>query len=208
MRKSQDQSAFWNRVARRYAVMSLRNPSAYEATLDRVRAHLGPEDRVLELGCGTGSTAGLLAPSVAHYIATDYATEMIAIGQENQAEIKNLDFFFAQPGDGSLPEGPFDAVLAFNVLHLLPDRRVVLEEILGQLRPGGLFISKTPCLGGLYRVLQPVAAALRLLGKAPKLGFLTRSSLQRDVTDAGFKIREHGDYPARPPSRFIVASNL
>ena len=208
MRKSQDQSAFWNRVARRYAGMSLRNPSAYEATLDRVRAHLGQEDRVLELGCGTGSTAALLAPSVGHYIATDFSTEMIAIAREKQAETENLDFYVVQPGDGSLPEGPFDAVLAFNVLHLLPDRRGVLEEILGQLRSGGLFISKTPCLGGLYRVLQPVAAALRFFGKAPKLGFLTQSSLQREVTDAGFRILEHGDYPARPPSRFIVASKL
>ena len=51
------QAAFWNRVARRYAAMPMRNPDAWEETLARVTARLSPTDRVLELGCGTGSTA-------------------------------------------------------------------------------------------------------------------------------------------------------
>jgi SAM-dependent methyltransferase len=204
-----DQNApdFWNRVAQRYAAMSMRNPVAYEATLDRVRAHLGPQDRVLEIGCGTGTTALRLAPCVAHYTATDYASAMIDIAREKQAaaDVGNLDFRTARPGDGSLHGGPFDAILAFNVLHLLPDRAAALGDILRQLRPGGLFISKTPCLGGAYRILQPAVAALHLIGKAPKLAFLTPLLLDRAVSDAGFDIRERATLPARPPGRFIVA---
>jgi len=208
MPENTDPSAFWNRVARRYAGMSVRNPSAYETTLDRVRAHLESTDRVLELGCGTGSTGIRLAPSVGQYIATDYSAEMIAVAREKQAEakIQNLDLRIAQVGDASLPEGPFDVVLAFNVLHLLSDRRVALEDVSRRLRPGGLFISKTPCLGGGYRILQPIVAALHFFGKAPKLRFLTPASLEREIADIGFEIREHGDYPARPPSRFILAA--
>ena len=207
MPKDQDTSAFWSRVARRYANLSIRNPSAYEATLERVQTYLTPEDRVLELGCGTGSTALRLAPLVKHYIATDYSAEMIAIAREKQAEaaVKNLDFQNAQPGDGSLPEGPFDAILAFNVLHLLPNRSSALDEVYRRLRPGGSFISKTPCLGGLYQILRPVVAGLHLIGKAPEIGFLAPASLEGEIIDANFEIRERGDYPARPPSRFIVA---
>ena len=207
MANAQESSAFWDRVARRYAGMSMRNSSAYETTLDRIRAYLNREDLVLEMGCGTGTTALRLAPLVRHYIATDYSAEMIDIGREKQVEavVENLNFDISQSGDGSLPEGPFDAVLAFNVLHLLPDRRVALDEIRGRLRPGGHFISKTPCLGGVYRILQPVAAILRLFGKAPPLDFLTPALLERMISEAGFTIREHGDYPARPPSHFIVA---
>jgi ubiquinone/menaquinone biosynthesis C-methylase UbiE len=207
MSSSKDRSAFWDRVARRYEKMPVRNPASYETTLDRVRAHLGPEDHVLELGCGTGSTALLLAPSVAHYTAADISAEMIAIAREKQAkaEIENVVFHISELDDGSLPMEPLDAVLAFNVLHLFPDRPAIFAEVLRRLRPGGLFISKTPCLGGRYRVLQPLVASLRFFGKAPKLAFLKPASLQQEVTDAGFEIIEHGDYPARPPSRFIVA---
>jgi ubiquinone/menaquinone biosynthesis C-methylase UbiE len=207
MSKSDDSSIFWNRVARRYEKMAVRNPASYEATLGHVRAHLRPEYQVLEFGCGTGSTALLLAPSVGHYIASDTSAEMIAIAREKQAQaaIENVVFHVSHMGGDSLPMEPLDAVLAFNVLHLLPERQAVIAEVFRRLRPGGLFISKTPCLGGRYRVLQPLVGALRLLGKAPKLAFLKTVSLQQEISDAGFKIIEHGDYPSRPPSRFIVA---
>jgi SAM-dependent methyltransferase len=109
---------------------------------------------------------------VEQYTATDYSAEMIAIAREKQAEtdLENLDFRVGKVGNNDLPEGLFDAVLSFNVLHLLPDRQLALKEIFDLLRPGGLFISKTPCLGGVYRLLQPVLAALQLFGKAAKAG--------------------------------------
>jgi len=207
MTPRKDPSAFWDRVARRYEKMSVRNPASYETTLGRVRAYLKPDHRVLELGCGTGSTALLLAPSVGRYTAVDTSAEMIAIAQEKltTAALDNLVFDISHIGGGSSPVEQLDAVLAFNVVHLLPDRQAVFAEVWSRLLPGGLFISKTPCLGGRYRVLQPLVAALRLFGKAPKLAFLKPDTLHQDVMDAGFEIIEHGDYPARPPSRFIVA---
>lgn len=205
-----DSSAFWDKIARRYASMTIRNPEAYEMTLDLVRARLRPDDRVLELGCGTGSTALCLADAVAHYVGNDYAAEMIAIADEKRAEaqVENLVFCTGQLGDGSLPEGPFDAILGFNVLHLLLDRQVAFANIAQHLKPGGLFISKTPCLGGVFRLLQPVVAVMRLMGKAPKLAFLSPARLERDIKAAGFEILETGSYPKRPPSRFIVARKL
>jgi hypothetical protein len=42
--------------------------------------------------------------------------------------------------------------------------------------------------------------------KAPKLEFLRPVSLEREISDAGFEMLERGDYPALPPSRFIVAA--
>ena len=160
MNKDKNAASFWDRVARRYAAMPMRNPDTYEATLERIRAHLKPTDRVLELGCGTGSTALRLAPLVAQYTAVDFSAEMIAIARERQAEgeVANLDFVVVTVADGSFPDGPFDAILAFNVLHLLPDRDTAFADTFGRLRTGGLFMSKTPCLGGVYRVLQPVVA--------------------------------------------------
>ncbi len=199
--------AFWDRVARRYAKMSMRNPADYEKTLNRIRAYLGPDDRVLELGCGTGTTALTLSACVGTYIASDYSPEMIAIVNEKRSDamIENLEVSVGQLCDGSLPEGPFDVILGFNLLHLLPNRRMAFEDVARNLRPGGLFISKTPCLGGLYRVLQPVVAIFRMMGKAPDFHFLSPARLEREIRQAGFEIVEAGDYPKRPPRRFIVA---
>ncbi|MGP1357535.1 class I SAM-dependent methyltransferase [Roseicyclus sp.] len=207
MPQESPQAAFWNRIARRYAESPMRRPEAWEATLARVRAHLAPEARVLELGCGTGSTALRLAPHVAEYIGTDDATGMVGIARERlEAEpVPGLAFVAARPGDGSLPAGPFDAVLAFNLLHLLPDLPAALAEAGTLLKPGGLLITKTPCLSGPWRALWPVLATLRAFGKAPSFRFLSTTRLEAEIVAAGFTIEERGDYPPRPPSRFVVA---
>lgn len=203
-------SAFWNRVAQRYADMPMRNAVAYEATLNLVRQYLHADQCVLEIGCGTGTTAVRLAGYVRRYVATDYAPEMIAIAEEKRrAEgLDHLELSVGTPGDGSLPEGSFDAILAFNVLHLLPDRTAALSEVFDMLPSGGVLISKTPCFGGVFRILQPLVAVMKWLGKAPDVRFLTSARLERDVVSAGFEIVEVGNYPKRPPSRLIVAKRL
>ncbi len=202
-----DSAAFWDRVARRYAKMSMRNADDYEKTLDMIRAYLRPDDRVLELGCGTGTTALKLSNAVGSYIATDYSPEMIAIAAEKRAEagINNLDVRIGRIGDGSLPQDPFNAILCFNLLHLLPNRQLAFREVAQTLRPGGLFISKTPCLSGAYRLLWPILAAFQMMGKAPEFHFLSPVRLEQEIRRAGFEVIETGDYPKRPPRRFIVA---
>lgn len=204
---NKNHSAFWDRVARRYANMKMRNPEIYEETLALTRAHLSPQDNVLELGCGSGTTALKLAKSVGHLTATDYSTEMITIANEKKVEagINNVEFCVAQVCDGSLPSGSFDVALAFNLLHLLGDRPAAFGEVHERLKPSGLFISKTPCLGLPYRILQPVMAILHALGKAPSFNFLSTARLERDIENAGFAIIETADYPSNPPRRFIVA---
>ena len=70
---------WWDRVARKYAKSKISNIPAYEKTLERVRSHLRADANVLELGCGTGSTALLLAEGVGSYVGTDLSSEMIEI---------------------------------------------------------------------------------------------------------------------------------
>ena len=202
------QAAFWNRVARRYAAMPMRNPDAWEETLERTRVHLKSDARVLELGCGTGSTALRLAPDVMEYVATDDAAEMTVIATERGKDVANLRPVQARTGDGSIPSGPYDAVLAFNMLHLISDLPAALNEAHSLLKPGGLLITKTPCLGGMYRILWPIVRLLGVFGKAPTLKFLTPDQLERTITAAGFTILERDDLPKKPPSRFVVASRI
>ena len=63
---------FWDRTSRKYAMGAIADQAGYERTLDRTHALLGSGDRVLELGCGTGTTALRLARDVQDYLAAIY----------------------------------------------------------------------------------------------------------------------------------------
>lgn len=197
---------FWDRAAPKYAARPIGNISAYEAGLARVRSHLKPTDQLLELGCGTGGTARLLASHVAEVTATDISPEMIRIAKARaEAEGTTGITHLAASLTGGLPDGPFDVVAGFNLIHLLPDPERDIARIRDHVKSGGLFISKTPCLTGLYGLLRPVIGAMRLAGQAPRVHFLSTARLDRAVTRAGFEIVETGNYPKSPPGHLIVA---
>jgi ubiquinone/menaquinone biosynthesis C-methylase UbiE len=201
---------FWDRIARKYAASPVSDEAGYERTLERTRSYLKSADAVLEFGCGTGATAVKLAPSVARYVATDVSPEMIAIARERaQAQsASNIEFAVATPEAASLTDASFDAALGFNILHLLPARADALAAVRRLLKPGGVFVSKTPCLkemNPLIRLFVPLAQAI---GQAPYVAFLSAEEVERDIAAAGFEIVERGRHGARrkqEPRIFIVA---
>lgn len=196
---------FWDRIAPKYAKDPIKNMTAYEATIDRVRAKLSRDDKVLEFGCGTGSTAILLAPSVAQYTGSDISPGMIKIAQAKAKDHGNLDFTVAGAADSLGDRGQFDAVLGFNILHLVPDLDAVLARSFALLRPGGQFITKSPALremGFHIRLMLPV---MQFFGKAPYVGFFGRAELEAKIRKAGFQIDEARTFDRAPHSWFIVA---
>ncbi len=201
---------FWDKAADKYAASPVKNMPAYEHTLDRVRAHLKPTDKVLEIGCGTGTTALKLADAAGHITGTDISGRMIEIaqGKANDQGVANVDFRQATPGDGSLGAETYDAVTAFNILHLLPNLPAVLAEIHDRVEPGGLFISKSVCLQGIWRAMWLPVAVMQVFGKAPYVRFMTPGTLEKMLREAGFDIIETGDFPKSPPSHFVVARKV
>jgi len=198
---------FWDRIARKYAAKPISNLPAYEKTLERTRSYLSPTDSVLEVGCGTASTALLLAPSVARYTASDYSSGMVEVGREKAtaAQANNLSVVQGVLGDASLGDGPYNAVLAFNLLHLVPDPAGDARRAYDLLAPGGYFISKSACLTGWFTLLRPVFSLMRLLGKAPSITYLTVDGLEAMFRDAGFEIVESYSPSGSDTGRFIVA---
>ncbi len=182
---------FWNRLAPKYAAWKISDAQGYERTLAAVRGLLAPGARVLELGCGTGSTALRLAPGVGTYLATDFAPGMIAIAEGKLAEtpVAPLSFRVATAEVLAAEAGAcWDAVLAFNYLHLLPDRAETLRAIHDLLMPGGLFVSKTPCIADMNPLIRLAIPPLRLIGKAPRLDCISAAALRAAITGAGFTI--------------------
>src|SRR5688572_27488887 len=132
---------FWDRSSRKYARSAIADQAGYERTLDRTRALLRSGDRVLELGCGTGTTALRLAGDVQGYLATDISAGMIAIADERHAAgpIPALVFRTAT-AEALVPDAAqFNAVLGFNYLHLVRDVPGTLRRIHALLAAGGLF---------------------------------------------------------------------
>ena len=206
------QAKFWDKVAEKYAKTPIRDMDAYNASLDRTRSYLKPTDNALELGCGTGGTARILAPHVAHITATDISPEMIRIARTRATEegTQNAEFEVADL-ENNLPKGgAYDVVMAHNLIHLVPDPADAMHRIADLVKPGGLFISKTPCLGratlGLkWRLMLMAVPIMQLLGKAPQFTSFTTQQLEQLITGAGFTIIETGSYPITPPGRYIVA---
>lgn len=203
---------FWDRIARKYAADPIADPAGYEATLRRVQGLLSPQHEVLEIGCGTGMTALRLAGGTRHYLATDLSAEMIAIARERQAAapqaLTQLHFVRA---DAEQPEhGPrrFDAVLAFNLLHLVDDLDRALAVAARALRPGGRFISKTPCIAEMNPLVPRLALPLmRAIGKAPQVLCFDEARLRTAIERQGLLIEaveRHGTR-GKDIRAFIVA---
>lgn len=182
---------FWDRSSRRYAMGAIADPAGYERTLDRTRALLRPRDHVLELGCGTGTTALRLAGEVDGYLATDISAAMIAIadGKYASGPVPGLVFRTATAEALTPDAARFDAILGFNYLHLVRDLPGTLRRIHALLAAGGLFVSKTPCVGDMNPLIRlALLPAMRAIGKAPYAGVFRKADLSRHMSDAGFVI--------------------
>jgi ubiquinone/menaquinone biosynthesis C-methylase UbiE len=201
---------FWDRASRKYARSRIADPDGYERTLERTRAHLQPGYSVLELGCGTGTTALRLADGARSYLGTDISGGMIAIAQEKLAvdPIPALSFRTATAEELVHEESRFDAVLGFNYLHMVRDVPDTLRSIHALLKPGGLYISKTPCLGDMNPLIPLLLLpVMRAIGKAPHVSSFSASMLEQSIVNAGFDVllRESHASKGRDQRPYIVA---
>jgi ubiquinone/menaquinone biosynthesis C-methylase UbiE len=182
---------FWERIARKYAADPIADMGGYEATLRRVRSLLSPDQDVLEIGCGTGTTALQLAPSTRTLLATDISPSMIAIAREKLAlrPIPELSFSVADADTPSFGQGAYHVVLAFNLLHLVSDLDQALSVAVQALKPGGILISKTACISEMNPLIPYLALPLmRAIGKAPHVLCFKAKALQSAITRQGMDI--------------------
>lgn len=101
----------------------------------------------LDFGCGTGEiTTQLALLGAARVIAIDVTPGLIMMAQQQVALDGVSDRVRAICGDISqLPPEPVDVVLAFAVLHHVPDKlEKIVEAIQRWLKPGGIFIFCEP----------------------------------------------------------------
>jgi ubiquinone/menaquinone biosynthesis C-methylase UbiE len=212
MFRMENDARFWDRIARKYAADPIADMAGYERTLQRTRECLQGGEVVFEFGCGTGTTALKLAPSLGRIVATDISGQMIAIAREKaEAEgCANVEFAVATPDAAPWPDGTFDVALGFNVLHLVAAREAALRGIHRLLKPGGLFISKTPCLKEMNPAVRFAIPLMQVFGKAPYVSVFSGPELEREIAAAGFELVERARHGTRgkDPRPFFVARKV
>ncbi|EAQ03725.1 methyltransferase, UbiE/COQ5 family protein [Pseudooceanicola batsensis HTCC2597] len=199
--------AFWDGVAKSYAERPIQNTDQHERTVARAASYLGPDARVLEVGCGTGTIALKLAPHAAVVLATDLSGALLDIARQRAADAGVENVGFARHAVDDLPEGGFDAVMSFNVVHLIEDMDGALGAMASRVRPGGVLVLKTGCLAENWtgRLLRPVIGAMRLVGKAPFVAFRRVAEVEAAVERQGLRIVEAENMGGAVVTRFLVA---
>ena len=200
-------SRFWEWHAKRYAKQKVGDDVSYQAKLKRTQEHLKPSMTVLEFGCGTGTTALIHAPFVSHIRAIDGSSNMVKIANEKaeMAGIANATFEQAAFEDLDIANNTYDVVMGHSVLHLLENKEAVISNVFRILKPGGLFITSTTCLGSGNFVLKGVLAFAQFFGLLPLVKFFTIDDLVKCLTATGYMI-DYQWQPGKGKAVFIIAS--
>jgi 2-polyprenyl-3-methyl-5-hydroxy-6-metoxy-1,4-benzoquinol methylase len=203
-------ASFWNKIARKYAAKPISDEGVYRQKLKHTQSFMNSDMRVLEFGCGTGSTALEHAPHVKQYEAIDFSSEMIEIAKEKQARVNlpNLDFQTLSLEDLEERVEHYDMVLGLSVLHLLDDPAESIAKVHALLKPGALFVSSTACIQDFMPWFSLIGVPLRVLGFIPKVQIFGETYLLSMLRDAGFEIEFRLSREKKKDAIFLIARKI
>jgi arsenite methyltransferase len=100
---------------------------------------------VLDLGCGAGLDALLMAPQAASVLGVDFSREMLtrARGSAEAMGLSNLEFRLGDAEAIPAATGSIDVALVNGIFNLNPARELIFSELSRVVRPGGqLFVAE------------------------------------------------------------------
>ena len=143
--------------------------------------------RVLELGCGNGALAAVIAPHCREYVGIDPSASGVQIARSRgiaQFEVASTD-----DPDLAARFGVFDVVISLEVIEHVPSTARFMRAFRSLLANHGLGVISTPYHGWLKNLL--VIATGRFdshfdpLWEGGHLKFFSEAKLRRAATDAG-----------------------
>ena len=136
---------FWDRVARLYDLVEHSNRRVNAAAAARVGALVPAGAMVLDCAAGTGLFSLAAAEQAGSVLCTDQSEAMLEQARKKAARKGAANMSFAVRDVTALPDpdGSFDAAIAANVLHLLPQPETAVRELWRVTAPGGRLILPT-----------------------------------------------------------------
>ena len=205
---------FWDKVSNKFDKRSQKFDQTEIKTLENTNKYLNVSDMVLDFGCGPGTMAIKIADNVKNIHGIDISPKMIDAAKRKAVErkIENIDFTQSTIFDERYKRESFDVILAFNILHFLEDTQKVMTRINELLKPKGLIISVTPCLGEKKSFINILIFLLVFLqtkmGMAPYIRFFRISEFEDSIANANFQIVETESLHSIAEQYFIVAKKI
>jgi ubiquinone/menaquinone biosynthesis C-methylase UbiE len=127
-------------------------------------AGIAEGERILDVGCGTGSLTFALAKAAgpAEITAIDYSPVFVEAAKRRNSDPR-ITIRQADACDLPFDDGAFDRALALLVLHFVPDAGKAVAEMRRVVRPGGIVAAAVwDHLGGMpgMRMMVDTVAAL------------------------------------------------
>ena len=139
------------------------------------------EGPVLDLACGTGRYARLLAQRVGadRVVGLDLSAPMLAEARGSAKRAGLEEILFVRASALSLPfaDGTLGAIHCFGALHLFPSSEQALGEVRRTLRAGGTFT----CLTASYAQRAMVQAAQSAFSRAASFRFFAADELEASL---------------------------
>lgn len=123
---------WWHRARRSIIEVLLRN------------AVTGTENRILDVGAGTGATS-LALRRFGTVLGIDMSPEAMQIARDRGLAVSRMDATAL-----ALPDASFDVVVALDVLEHLEDDSACVRELVRVLRPGGVLLVTVPAYKWLW----------------------------------------------------------
>lgn len=138
----------------------------WERRVKMLTKHIKPEDKVLELGCGTGYFTREIIKTGASVVAIDISPDLLAVAKKN-INNSNISFCEENAYQMTFSEEYFDSVIGSSVLHHLDVEKAV-SEIYRVLKPNGFIAFTEPNMMNPQIALQKNIPWLkRKLGDSP-----------------------------------------
>jgi SAM-dependent methyltransferase len=153
----------------------------YHRRLAEIYRYLvNPNQRVLEIGCGTGNLLASLQP--AHGVGIDFSPEMLARAKKNHPK---FEFHQADAHDLSSIEGKFDVIILSDTVNDLWDVQRVLEQAWRFCAPHTRLIINF--YSHLWQLPLAIAQSLNLAAPMLRQNWLTREDIDNMLRLAGFE---------------------
>lgn len=148
------ESVAFDRAAEFYDRTRAISEESMAHTIELLGSELHERSRVLEVGCGTGLLALPLHEAGIDVAGADLSLAMLGKLVEKAGGTSPFPLVLADATGLPFADDAFGAAYLRWVLHLIPDWRSALAEVVRAVRPGGVFLVNLGAYGGPRKEIQ------------------------------------------------------